>query len=168
MVAVTLKEPKPSNNIITLRETIQFGRFRGCTGAELMKSGDGTSYLVWIYNNTDIQIESSIVNTLAAHGLVDMQLKRRNQKAGGGIATTRLQPSDWAGKAQIMVDAARSAARLEHCVKDSVPIRTDREAGGVIVVNTTVLEPDERERICRKFRQVLKRETDRMMRDIVM
>ncbi|UFK26991.1 hypothetical protein [Vibrio phage vB_VpaS_AL-2] len=168
MVAVTLKEPKASNNIITLRETIQFGRFRGCTGAELMKSSDGTSYLVWIYNNTDIQIESSIVNTLAAHGLVDMQLKRRNQKAGGGIDTTRLQPSDWAGKAQIMVDAARSAARLEHCVKDSVPIRTDREAGGVIVVNAKVLEPDERERICRKFRQVLKRETDRMMRDIVM
>lgn len=167
MVAVTLKEPKPSNNIITLRETIQFGRFRGCTGAELMKSCDGTSYLVWIYNNTDIQIESSIVNTLAAHGLVDMQLKRRNQKAGGGIDTSKLQPSDWAGKAQIMVDAARASARLEHCIKDSVPIKPDRQVGGVIVVNTKVLEPDERERICHKFRQAIKRETSRMLRDIV-
>ncbi|QEA10918.1 hypothetical protein [Vibrio phage vB_VpS_CA8] len=168
MVAVTLKEPKASNNIITLRETIQFGRFRGCTGAELMKSSDGTSYLVWIYNNTDIQIESSIVNTLAAHGLVKLDAVRKNQKAGGVVEPEKRTPVDWACKAQIMVDAARSAARLEHCVKDSVPIRTDREAGGVIVVNTKVLEPDERERICRKFRQVLKRETDRMMRDIVM
>ncbi|QIW90737.1 UNVERIFIED_ORG: hypothetical protein GCAPEGMB_00418 [Vibrio phage V07] len=177
MVAVTLQEPKASKNIITLRETIQFGRFRGCTGAELMKSGEGTSYLVWIFNNTDIQIEAPIVNTLAAQGLVKLDTERRNQKAGGAQLDTNkaITLAEWGGTGQMMVDAARAAARLEHCIKDSVPINPDRKITEPVTVRIerrfepldVTLEPEERERICHKFRQAIKRETSRMLRDIV-
>lgn len=177
MVAVTLQEPKASKNIIALRETIQFGRFRGCTGAELMKSGDGTKYLVWVFNNTDIQIESSIVNTLAAQGLVKLDAERRNQKAGGAVEGGKMTFAQWGGVGQIMLEAARASARFEHCIKDGVPSNLNRLISHTIVpvrierrmqpLNCQ-LEPEERDRICKEFRQIVERQTRQLMDDIVL
>lgn len=175
MVAVTLKEVSDSPNVITLRETIQFGKFRGCTGAQLMKSGEGTSYLVWIFNNTDIQIESSIVNTLAAQGLVKLDAVRKNQKAGGIVEPEKRTLADWGGVGNMMVDAIRAEQRLKHCIKDSVPLDTDRSIVNPVkvrierrIVPCRKLEPHEREAVNTAFGRAIKRATDALMRDIVM
>lgn len=68
------------SNIITLREKLTFGKHAGTTGAQLLKSEEGTNYLVWIYNNTDIQIDANIVNTLASLGLVNLKMQRLNSR----------------------------------------------------------------------------------------
>lgn len=71
-------------NIIELREKLTFGKHRGRTGQELLKSKEGADYLVWVYKNTDIQIDAFIVDMLVNAGLVKRKFTRRNSKAGGG------------------------------------------------------------------------------------
>jgi hypothetical protein len=65
-------------NCIQLRTEINFGRFKGCTGAELLKSNEGTEYLVWVYEKTDIPLESSIYCTLVSLGLIEPGIERVN------------------------------------------------------------------------------------------
>lgn len=75
-------------NIIELREKLTFGRFKGKTGLELLKSGEGTNYLKWVYENTDIQMDMFVVNALVDAKLVKRNMERRNSKAGGGVLKT--------------------------------------------------------------------------------
>lgn len=65
-------------NIIELHNELTFGKHKGDTGAELLKSAKGTDYLKWVFNNTDIQIDSGIVNTLSQHGIIDRNIVRLN------------------------------------------------------------------------------------------
>jgi len=75
-------------NIVELREKLTFGKFKGCTGGELLKSPLGTGYLAWLYNNTDIRMDQFVVEALIAAKLVDTNVERRNSKAGGAIIKT--------------------------------------------------------------------------------
>ncbi|CAM0077003.1 hypothetical protein VPHK251G3_0090 [Vibrio phage K251 g3] len=77
-------------NIVQLREKLTFGKHAGLTGAELLKSAEGTGYLKWLYNNTDVQLDMHVVNMLAEAGLVDRKLERLNSRAGGGVAFAQL------------------------------------------------------------------------------
>lgn len=68
------------SNVIMMRDVLTFGKFKGLTGAHLMKSAEGTSYLKWIYNNTDIKMEECIINTLIGHGHVVQKPQRHNSR----------------------------------------------------------------------------------------
>lgn len=72
-------------NIVELREKLTFGKYKDCTGAELLKSPHGTQYLAWLYKNTDVQMDSFVVDSLVAAKLVTRKFERRNSKAGGGV-----------------------------------------------------------------------------------
>lgn len=95
-------------NIITLREPLTFGKHSGLTGQQLMKSEDGTKYLVWIWNNTDIQMDAHIVNALAAHGFIDLKVERRNSRDGGAVSIT---PFAEHLNQQMLEDAINNAVR---------------------------------------------------------
>ncbi|ANO57533.1 hypothetical protein [Vibrio phage vB_VhaS-tm] len=73
-------------NIVELREKLTFGKHKGLTGQQLLKSGEGTAYLKWLYNNTDIQMDCFVVEALINAGLVDAKLQRRNSREGGGVS----------------------------------------------------------------------------------
>ncbi len=75
-------------NIITLNEEITFGKHAGCTGRQLMQNGEGTDYLKWIWNNTDIPMDSHIAHALVSQGLVSRYVERRNSRQGGAVSTT--------------------------------------------------------------------------------
>ena len=73
-------------NIVQLREPLTFGKHKGLTGQQLLKSAEGTSYLKWLYNNTDIRMDCFVAEALINAGLVDAKLQRRNSKEGGGVS----------------------------------------------------------------------------------
>ncbi|QMV29679.1 hypothetical protein [Vibrio phage vB_VnaS-AQKL99] len=73
-------------NIVQLREPLTFGKHKGLTGQQLLKSAEGTSYLKWLYNNTDIRMDCFVAEALINAGLVDPKLHRRNSKKGGGVS----------------------------------------------------------------------------------
>lgn len=73
-------------NIVQLREPLTFGKHKGLTGQQLLKSAEGTSYLKWLYNNTDIRMDCFVAEALINAGLVDANLQRRNSREGGGVS----------------------------------------------------------------------------------
>lgn len=70
-------------NEILLEEVIEFGKMRGSTGSEALKSN--SSYICWIYNNTDIPIDSRIVVQLIAQGRIKADVTRVNSKVHESI-----------------------------------------------------------------------------------
>ncbi len=74
-------------NIITLNEEITFGKHAGCTGRQLMQNAEGTHYLKWIWNNTDIPMDAHIAHALVSQGLVSRDVERRNSRQGGAVST---------------------------------------------------------------------------------
>lgn len=81
-----------SNNIIPLTESIPFGRYKGCKGIELLKSADGVDYLKWCYINTDIPMDSHIVNTLISKGVVFRISNRTNSRLPADAQPVRIMP----------------------------------------------------------------------------
>ena len=81
-----------SNNIIPLTESIPFGRYKGCKGIELLKSADGVDYLKWCYINTDIPMDSHIVNTLISKGVVFRISNRTNSRLPADAQPVRIIP----------------------------------------------------------------------------
>lgn len=79
-------------NIIELREKLAFGKYKGLTSAQLLKSAEGTRYLAYIYNQTDIQMDQFVAEALIAAKLVSRNIERRNSKAGGGVITSNVKP----------------------------------------------------------------------------
>ncbi|QDP52346.1 MAG: hypothetical protein Unbinned4162contig1001_46 [Prokaryotic dsDNA virus sp.] len=69
-----------SNNFITLREPIEFGKYRGTgkTGADLLNCPQGISYLKYLYNHTDVAMEHSLVNSLGKEVDLVANDQRRN------------------------------------------------------------------------------------------
>lgn len=67
-------------NEVQMEEPLGFGRYENFTGAEMLKREDTIAYLVWVYNRTDIQMDSRIVAELVKLGLVSVSLERRNSK----------------------------------------------------------------------------------------
>lgn len=95
-------------NIITLREEITFGKHSGLTGQQLMKSAEGTDYLRWIWNNTDIPMDANMVVALEAHGFISRDVKRRNSRDGGAVS---MRPFSECLNDQMLQDAIRNAKR---------------------------------------------------------
>lgn len=67
-------------NEVQMMEPLGFGRFATFTGAQMLEREDCISYLVWIYNRTDIPMDGRIVSELVKRGLVSLSLQRKNSK----------------------------------------------------------------------------------------
>lgn len=68
---------------VCLESVLGFGRFENFTGKELLDRDDGISYLVWVYNRTDIPMDARIVNHLQGLGLISRTMVRSNSKIDG-------------------------------------------------------------------------------------
>lgn len=95
-------------NIVMLNEPLCFGKYKDCTGAQLMKSVKGTKYLKWLWENTDVQIQDVIVHALACHKIIDLKLRRMNSRFGGGDACRLKDRPDFG---EIIKEAAKVASR---------------------------------------------------------
>ncbi|MFW0778543.1 MAG: hypothetical protein ACN2B6_12580 [Rickettsiales bacterium] len=73
-----------SRNYIALREELKFGKHKGTLVSDLLDFPEGIGYLVWCYNNTDIQIEDCIKSELYKLGLINPRLERKNSREWGG------------------------------------------------------------------------------------
>lgn len=78
-------------NEILLEERIEFGKLRGLTGAEALKHN--FKYLTWIYKNTDINLDSRIVNILLSRNVEPMKV-RHNSKVNNAIKGSDANPFD--------------------------------------------------------------------------
>lgn len=74
-------------NIVLMNEKLKFGKFKGITGAELLKSAEGSSYLGWVWKNTDIRIDVTVISCLISGGFID------NFKANEHVRTNSLENS---------------------------------------------------------------------------
>jgi len=71
------------SNIVQMDEMLTFGKRQGWTGKQLLDDPSGRDYLVWVYNNTDIQIDARIVGVLKLMGLIEFKRIRLNSLIDG-------------------------------------------------------------------------------------
>lgn len=126
MVAVTLpKTIQESQNVITIREALTFGKYKGLTGAELLKSAEGKDYLHWVFTKTDIKMEAAIVDVLHVHGVVDKYSSRGNSL--GGEVKTPLKQWGCIGDAIKHEARVRNRQELNGAYIEAITVRTNPE-----------------------------------------
>lgn len=89
-------------NIVVLGKRLTFGKHKGLTAAELLKSKEGTRYLVWLYNNTDIQMDCHVVTSLSTAGLVDRKQVRNNSKDRSANPQPKIELKDGGNLSQVL------------------------------------------------------------------